>query len=117
MGCPYPTQFVHAKGARARFGESSEVTGSRRSPVASMFRGPAGTDPASDPVIPLRERFRREVATAIAAAAEEIFAAERVHSAHVGHIAKRAGAAAGTLYNYFEDRAALLAALLRERGQ
>ncbi len=82
-----------------------------------MFRGPAGTDPASDPVIPLRERFRREVATAIAAAAEEIFAEEGVHSAHVGHIAKRAGVAVGTLYNYFEDRDALLAALLRERGE
>lgn len=68
------------------------------------------------PVVPLRERFRREVATAIATAAEEVFAEEGVHSAHVGHIAKRAGVAVGTLYNHFEDRDALLAALLKERG-
>ena len=65
----------------------------------------------------MRERFRREVATAIAAAAEAVFAEEGVHSAHVGHIAKRAGVAVGTLYNHFEDRDALLAALLRERGE
>jgi AcrR family transcriptional regulator len=69
------------------------------------------------PVVPLRERFRREVATAIAAAAEEVFAEEGVHSAHVGHIAKRAGVAVGTLYNYYEDRDSLLAALLKERAE
>lgn len=65
----------------------------------------------------MRERFRREVAGSIVTAAEEVFAEEGVHSAHVGHIAKRAGVAVGTLYNYFEDRDALLAALLRERGE
>jgi AcrR family transcriptional regulator len=68
-------------------------------------------------VVPLRERFRREVAGSIVAAAEVVFADEGVHSAHVGQIAKRAGVAVGTLYNYFEDRDALLAALLRERGE
>jgi AcrR family transcriptional regulator len=81
---------------------------SRRSPVVA--------DVAVAPVVPLRERFRREVASAIAAAAEEVFAEQGLHSAHVGHIAKRAGVAVGTLYNYYEDRDALLAALLRERG-
>ncbi len=68
-------------------------------------------------MLPLRERFRREVASAIAAAAEEVFAEEGVHSAHVGTIAKRAGVAVGTLYNHFEDRDGLLEALLRERGE
>jgi AcrR family transcriptional regulator len=33
----------------------------------------------------------------------------------VGQIAKRAGIAVGTLYNYYEDRDALLAALLEQR--
>jgi AcrR family transcriptional regulator len=84
---------------------------SRRSPAAST----APTPPAA-PVVPLRERFRREVASAIAVAAEEVFAESGLHSAHVGDIAKRAGVAVGTLYNYYEDRDALLAALLRERG-
>jgi AcrR family transcriptional regulator len=82
---------------------------SRRSPIAP--------DVSVAPVVPLRERFRREVASAIAAAAEEVFAEEGVHAAHVGNIAKRAGVAVGTLYNYFEDRDALLAALLLERGE
>jgi AcrR family transcriptional regulator len=66
-------------------------------------------------LVPLRERFRREVAGAIAKAAEEVFAEQGLHSAHVGHIARRAGVAVGTLYNYYKDRDALLAALLRER--
>jgi AcrR family transcriptional regulator len=56
------------------------------------------------------------VASAIAVAAEEVFAEQGLHSAHVGDIARRAGVAVGTLYNYYEDRDALLAALLRERG-
>jgi AcrR family transcriptional regulator len=80
-------------------------------------RSPNASAVSTAPVVPLRERFRREVASAIAAAAEDVFAEEGVHSAHVGHIAKRAGVAVGTLYNYFEDRDALLAALLRERGE
>jgi AcrR family transcriptional regulator len=81
---------------------------SRRSPVVSDVSVPA--------VVPLRERFRREVAGAIAAAAEEVFAERGLHSAHVGDIARRAGVAVGTLYNHYEDRDALLAALLRDRG-
>jgi AcrR family transcriptional regulator len=56
------------------------------------------------------------VASAIATSAEQVFAEEGLHSAHVGNIAKRAGVAVGTLYNYFEDRDSLLAALLKERG-
>jgi AcrR family transcriptional regulator len=66
-------------------------------------------------VTPLRERFRRESLAAIADAAEQVFAEDGVRDAHVGHIAKRAGVAVGTLYNYYEDRDALLAALIRER--
>jgi AcrR family transcriptional regulator len=96
-------------GATRAAGESSDSTLSRRSLVAPAV--------SVAPVVPLRERFRREVATAIAVAAEEVFAEEGVHSAHVGHIAKRAGVAVGTLYNYYEDRDALLAALLRQRGE
>lgn len=65
----------------------------------------------------LRERLRREVATAIANAAEEVFAAEGLHAAHVEQIARRAGVAVGTLYNYYKDRDALLAALMRTRRE
>jgi AcrR family transcriptional regulator len=63
----------------------------------------------------LRERVRREISSSIAVAAEEVFAAEGLHAAHVEHIARRAGVAVGTLYNYYKDRDAILAALLRTR--
>jgi AcrR family transcriptional regulator len=67
-------------------------------------------------IVPLRERFRREVSASLATAAEEIFAEEGLRDAHVGHIAKRAGVAVGTLYNHYKDRDALLEALLRVRS-
>jgi AcrR family transcriptional regulator len=70
----------------------------------------------SAPIL-LRERVRRETASVIALAAEEVFAAEGLHAAHVEHIARRAGVAVGTLYNYYKDRDALLAALLRTRQE
>jgi AcrR family transcriptional regulator len=69
------------------------------------------------PPILLRERVRRETASCIASAAEDVFAAEGLHAAHVEHIARRAGVAVGTLYNYYKDRDALLAALLRTRRE
>ena len=72
--------------------------------------------PESAPIL-LRERVRREIAGAIANAAEEVFASEGMHAAHVEHIARRAGVAVGTLYNYYKDRDALLAALLRTRRE
>ena len=84
---------------------------SRRSSAAT------GIPAREPPTIPLRERFRREVSAAIALAAEQVFAEEGLRDAHVGHIAKRAGVAVGTLYNYYEDRDALLAAVLRERNE
>jgi AcrR family transcriptional regulator len=59
--------------------------------------------------------MRRQIAAAIAAAAEEVFAEEGLRDAHVGTIAARAGVAVGTLYNHYDDRDALLAALLRDR--
>jgi AcrR family transcriptional regulator len=79
-------------------------------------RSPSTPRVSVAPLVPLRERFRREVTSSLAAAAEQVFAEEGLHSAHVGNIAKRAGVAVGTLYNHFEDRDALLAALLGERG-
>jgi AcrR family transcriptional regulator len=87
---------------------------SRPSPIESPV--PA-TERPSQPPEPsrLRERLRKQVTAAIATAAEEIFAEEGLRDAHVGHIAARAGVAVGTLYNHYEDRDALLAALLSDR--
>jgi AcrR family transcriptional regulator len=64
---------------------------------------------------PLRERLRRETAAGILVAAEDVFASSGLAKAHVEDIARRAGVAVGTLYNYYRDRDALLAAALSER--
>jgi AcrR family transcriptional regulator len=77
----------------------------------------AAVQATEEPPILLRERVRRETSSVIAQAAEEVFAAEGLHAAHVEHIARRAGVAVGTLYNYYKDRDALLTALLRSRGE
>ena len=45
-------------------------------------------------------------------AAEDVFAEAGLAKAHVEDIARRAGVAVGTLYNYYKDRDALLAAVL-----
>jgi AcrR family transcriptional regulator len=52
---------------------------------------------------------------AILEAAEQVFADQGLHAAHMGDIAARAGVAVGTLYNHFEHREALLAGLLEAR--
>jgi AcrR family transcriptional regulator len=63
----------------------------------------------------LKQRQRAEAAQAIAAAAEEIFATKGLREARMEEIAARAGVSVGTVYNHFEDRDALLRALLESR--
>jgi AcrR family transcriptional regulator len=63
----------------------------------------------------LRSRLREATGAAILDAAEEVFAEEGLHAAHMNDIAAKAGVAVGTLYNHFKDRDALLDALMRER--
>jgi AcrR family transcriptional regulator len=63
----------------------------------------------------LRARIRETTEQAILAAAEEVFAEMGLHAAHMGTIAAKAGVSVGTLYNYFEDREAMLAGLLAAR--
>jgi AcrR family transcriptional regulator len=63
----------------------------------------------------LKERLRDEAIDVILAAAEEVFARHGLHGAHMAAIAGRAGVAVGTLYNYFEDRDALLGAVVDAR--
>ena len=49
----------------------------------------------------LRERHRSTTIETVLAAAEQIFADQRLHAAHMGDIASRAGVSVGTLYNLF----------------
>jgi len=63
----------------------------------------------------MRTRAREAAATAILEAAEEVAATRGLEATSTSAIAERAGVAVGTLYNYFPDRDALLAALFKLR--
>jgi len=64
----------------------------------------------------LRDRQREEASRAILDAAEQVFGEEGL-SARLDRVAARAGVAVGTLYNHFEDRGSLVAALSRRRRE
>ena len=70
----------------------------------------------SDRPVRLRDRLRDETHRAILAAAEEVFSEDGL-GARMERIAARAGVAVGTLYNHFEDRRALSAALALSRRE
>jgi AcrR family transcriptional regulator len=55
--------------------------------------------------------MREMATTAILAAAEAVVAEQGVDNARMEEIARRAGIAVGTMYNYFADRDALMGAL------
>lgn len=63
----------------------------------------------------IRETVRATVRIAILDAAEELIASHGLHDAALAQIAKRAGVAVGTLYNYFTDRNALIRGLFESR--
>lgn len=63
----------------------------------------------------MRETIRETVRVAILDAAEELIARHGLHAAALVQIAKRAGVAVGTLYNYFTDRDALIRGLFESR--
>ncbi len=63
----------------------------------------------------LREKVRGLVRDQILDAAAAIFAQDGLQAAKMEEIASRAGVAVGTVYNYFADRQALLAAVMDER--
>lgn len=63
----------------------------------------------------LRDRFKVLTSAAILDAAEGVFAEQGLQGARMEDIAARAGVSVGTLYNYFNDRPTLLAALQASR--
>jgi len=67
------------------------------------------------PASRLRSQLREAVRAEILDAAEVLIASEGLRGASIAAIARRAGVAVGTLYNYFEDRDALVAALFEQR--
>lgn len=75
--------------------------------------------PAASPRAELRDQVRRTLRETVRAsildAAEELIAKHGLHAAGLAQIAKRAGVAVGTLYNYFSDRDALIRGLFESR--
>jgi AcrR family transcriptional regulator len=65
----------------------------------------------------MRLRVREAASAAILDAAEEVAAQRGVEATSIAAIAERAGVAVGTLYNYFEDKDALIAALFKTRRE
>jgi AcrR family transcriptional regulator len=64
---------------------------------------------------PLRTRLRAAASDAILDAAEEVASDRGLEDTSCAAIAKRAGVAVGTLYNYFPDRDGIIAALFKTR--
>ena len=65
----------------------------------------------------LRDRLRQSTRDAILAAAATAFNGREASAVRMEDIAAGAGVAVGTLYNYFRDRNALIAAVLQSRTQ
>jgi len=61
--------------------------------------------------------MREEARATILDAAEQVLAEQGLASTRMEDIAARVGVSVGTLYNYFEDRQALLQALIEAQGQ
>jgi|KBSMisStaDraftv2_1062788.scaffolds.fasta_scaffold35881_2 AcrR family transcriptional regulator len=72
-------------------------------------------DSSSDDRVSLRAKFRHATREAILEAAAGILGSDSAAQARMEDIAARAGVAVGTVYNYFEDRRALVTALLETR--
>jgi AcrR family transcriptional regulator len=70
---------------------------------------------SSESRLKLRERFRGATREAILEAAASVFAVDGATNARMEDIAATAGVAVGTVYNYFDDRMALVTALLETR--
>lgn len=91
----------------------------RRAAVAatrSRGRRPASKAAQRVPEVrALKTQLREAVRGQILDAAEELIAARGLHGAGLATIARNAGVAVGTLYNYFEDRDAMIRALFETR--
>jgi AcrR family transcriptional regulator len=70
---------------------------------------------SSEPRLTLRERLKGATRDAILEAAARAFSSGGATHARMEDIAASAGVAVGTVYNYFEDRTALVTALLDGR--
>jgi AcrR family transcriptional regulator len=85
--------------------------------LRSSPRKPAHAARTARKPAPLRTRVRAAASGAILDAAEQVASERGLEEASCAAIAKRAGVAVGTLYNYFPDRNGILAALFKSRRE
>ncbi|MFN7917087.1 MAG: TetR/AcrR family transcriptional regulator [Vicinamibacterales bacterium] len=72
-------------------------------------------DSSTDQKVSLRIKFRTATREAILEAAADLLGSDGGVQTRMEDIAARAGVAVGTVYNYFEDRKALVSVLLESR--
>jgi AcrR family transcriptional regulator len=94
---------------------SVNLDSSRRRARRGRPRRAARVAPRAELHSQVRRTVRETVRLAILDAAEELIARHGLHDAALVQIARRAGVAVGTLYNYFTDRDALIGALFETR--
>ena len=68
-------------------------------------------------VHPLKTRFKEETSQAILQAAEQAIGELGFAAARIEDVASRAGVSVGTVYNHFDDRDALIEALVSRRRE
>lgn len=70
-----------------------------------------------DPTDPIQQQLIEARKKQILKAAAQVFAEKGFHTATIKHIAKAAGVADGTIYNYFPNKDALLMGLLNQLNE
>ena len=81
----------------------------RRSPHASALR--------TRKRLQLRDSAQTAIRDAILVAAEKVFAGRGFDAAKITEVAREAGVAAGTLYNYFDSKDQIIESIVARRGE
>ena len=111
----YPDPALPSAGSECKFIHVNLDSSRRRSRNARPARPELRSQMQKTTRKTMRETMREAVRLAILDAAEELIARQGLHTAALVQIAKRAGVAVGTLYNYFTDRDALIRGLFESR--
>jgi AcrR family transcriptional regulator len=96
------------------------MTADKRSPKRTSARGPAptrGRDERASKRTELRRNATDVYRRAILDAAERVFSGGGLAEARMAVIAREAGMASGTLYNYFESKEEIFQSLITARGE
>src|SRR5689334_22444771 len=85
--------------------------------MAGVRKAAAEKSAKSPKKVALKGTLTRVYQNAILEAAERVFGRDGYQAAKMADIAREAGVAAGTLYNYFESKAQIFESLVQFRGE